>query len=115
MTALQALTIEPEIDSRTGAFGVDYSDHSPWPASTTVVLGIASLMGVEPTSLCPLNAAVDPDALNQQVRDDWDRDAKLSFEFHGYRVTVGSHGHIEFAPLEDHDPPSREHVHTESR
>jgi hypothetical protein len=115
MTAIQAHTIEPALDSGTGTIGVHYSEHTPWPASTTVVLGIASLTGQEPTSLRPLHGAVDPDTLNQHVRDDWDRDATLSFEFHGYRVTVGGGGHIEFAPLADHVPTSGDDVHPESR
>lgn len=90
----------PEGDSRSGSGCVDHNPRDPWPVSTTVVLAISSLAGIDPTELRPLNDVVDPDALNQHVHEIRERDAELSFCYHGYRVTVRGDGHIELAVIE---------------
>lgn len=111
MTATRSTSIRPASDPRTEAYHVEHSPHSPWPVSTTVVLGIASLTDLEPTSMLPLHSAVDPDALNRHVSDIRDRHAELSFEFQGYRVTVRGDGHIRFVPHEDTSPDSSDDGH----
>lgn len=52
--------------------------------------------------MLPLNRAVDPEALECHVRER-NRGSQLSFEFHGYRVTVRDDGQVCFSPLGDQE------------
>lgn len=76
------------------------------PLSLAVVDAVAKAEGVEPTDLpTPLATAIDPDALNAVFRDGTGR---LSFDYHGYRVTVDQEGAVEVAPHpETADSPER--------
>lgn len=96
MFATYEKCVEPEFDSRTGNYHIDYDADSAWPVSTAIVLALSSLTDLESTSMCPLNDVVDADALNEHVRGR-ERDAEMSFESHGYRVSVRSDGRIRFA------------------
>lgn len=70
--------------------------------STTLVLAISSLTGNEPMQMLPLNRTVDPDVLESHV-DGWERGSHVSFDFHGYHVTVRDDGLIEFIPLDEQE------------
>lgn len=65
-------------------------DRSP---TTAVVEAVAAREGVAETELPPLADAVDPDALDAVVHEDDDR-GRLSFEYHGYAVTVHADGSV---------------------
>jgi hypothetical protein len=88
-------TVRPEYDPHSEAYRVYYDTDSTWNVSTTLVLSLRSLTGDEHGQTVPLNRAVDPDVLECHVRGR-DRGARLSFEFHGYHVTVRDDGRIEF-------------------
>jgi len=103
MSAIYDNTVRPEFDPSSGTYRVDYDSDSSCTASMTVVLALASVTEADPLDMLPLHRAVDPDALEQHVGG-WDRDARLSFEFHGHSVTVHGDGRIEFAPT---DGPAR--------
>lgn len=113
MTPSKATPVQPELDIRTGAFHADHPRRGPWPVSTTVVLGVASLTGTRPTSMPPLNDTIDPDVLNRHVRQRRNRDVAVSFEFQGYRVAVWDDGHVMFTPL-NHEPVGGEDARVRS-
>lgn len=92
-------TVRPEFDPGSGVYQVHYDADSTWKVSTTLVLAISSLTGDDPVQMLPLNRAVDPDALDHHVHDRT-RNANLSFDFHGYHVTVHDDGLIEISPLD---------------
>lgn len=94
LLATSETTMHPEFDPRADVHRIEHESESPWPVSTTIVLALSSLTGIEPTAMLPLYRAVDPDALSHHVQGR-DRDAELSFEHHGYQVTVRGDGHIE--------------------
>lgn len=63
-----------------------------------VVAAVADRKGVDETDLDPrLNSVVDPDALNAVFKDGTGR---LSFEYHGFRVTVDSGSGVDLEPLD---------------
>lgn len=108
MFATYNSSVQPEFDSRSGVFRTTHDTDCPWPASTTTVLALGSLTGVEPTDMLPLAGAVNPDTLNHHVQREAS-EAEISFEFHGYDVTVRGDGHIEFESIDGresgpHDP-----------
>ena len=107
MLANDKYSIDPTFDPRSGSYRLDYRAESPWPLSTAVVLAIASVGDVAPTRLRPLNDVVDADTLNSHIRGR-DRGSELSFEFHGYHVTVRDDGRIAFVPTErtERDDPT---------
>lgn len=115
MIATQTTTVQPEYNSRAGAYHIYHRPRNPWPVSTTIVLGISSLTDTDPTSMLPLYGAADPDVLERHVTDVRDRDVELTFKFHGYGVTVHSDGHIEFAPLDDREAVLGEDTDRERR
>lgn len=99
MSAINDHSIRPEFDPSSGDYRVDYDPQSACSVSTTIVLAVSSMSEVDPLDMLPLYSAVDPDALEHHVRGR-DRDARLSFEFHGHHVTVHGDGRIEFAPVD---------------
>ena len=108
--------VQPAFDARTGVYRTTHDDDRPWSASTTVVLALAEVTGIEPTDMLPLAGTVDPDALDSHVRYN-DNDIAVSFEFHGYDVTVRGDGLIELEPadgqeVESHDRPQSDHQRT---
>lgn len=94
--------VDSEFDPDSGAYTVYHAPDSSWKVTTTVVHSISELTGYEPTQMLPLNRAVDPDVLESHVRGR-DRGAQLSFEFHGYHVTVRDDGEIRLSPLEERE------------
>lgn len=76
-------------------YRVSHDKDTPWPASTTTVLALAELTGVEPTEMLPLAGAVNPDMLNHHVQRKAN-ESELSFEAYGYDITVHGDGHMEF-------------------
>jgi hypothetical protein len=62
--------------------------------SSVVAAAVAEAAGVQTTELDPLyNSGVDPDALNSMFTDASD-DARLSFDYAGYRVRVTGDGTV---------------------
>lgn len=100
--------VQPEFDSQMDVYRTTHDDGRPWPASTTTVLALADLTGVNPTDMLPLAGAVDPDTLNAHVQRNAS-DAELSFEYHGYGVTVRGNGCIEFEPVDGQGNGVSEH------
>ena len=105
-------TVRPEFDSRKGVYRITHESDRPWPVSTTAVLAISSVTGDEPTDMIPLATVVDPDVLNSHVQHNTG-DAKLSFEYHGYDVTVRSDGLIEFDSPYGREMGSQEATHVD--
>ena len=68
-------------------------------ASAAVVSAVARTEAVEPVELeSALSEAVDDDALDRLFRD---TTGHVTFEYHGYEVTVTSEGDISLAPLSE--------------
>lgn len=82
----------PDGDRRTGTFRFQHDGEGS--ISTSVVLAIAELDGVDPTEMELLYAAVDPDLLDAVHRSDRPDAADVAFDYRGYRVTVDSDGGI---------------------
>lgn len=62
-----------------------------------VVEAVADAERVDPLDLTPpLADAVDPDALDAVLRSGTSR---VSFEYHGYEITVGGADAVELRPL----------------
>lgn len=61
-------------------------DREDGPPSQSVVWAVAEAEGVDPTDLPSLHDVVDPDALDALFRGQ--TRATVTFEYHGYTVTV---------------------------
>jgi len=99
MSTNKCSDVSPEFDPHTETYELRYDQERSTSVATALVFTLSHLTGDEPGRMLPLNRAVDPDVLEQHV-DGRDRGARLSFEFHGYDVTVRDSGHIALSPLE---------------
>ncbi|AFZ72015.1 HalOD1 output domain-containing protein [Natronobacterium gregoryi] len=103
------LTPVDDIAGRTIYYDSDSESYHTWcvddeyePATTALLLTVASVQGVEPDELEALSDRVDPDALNTLVTH-WQADTRhvdgsLSFPFADCTVTVYANGEIVIDP-----------------
>ena len=65
------------------------------PAAMAVIKAVADKVGIDPVDLTdPLSDAIDPDALDAVCRYS---SAHVTFEYHGYFVTVDSTNQVELS------------------
>lgn len=69
------------------------------PVAVTVALAVADLDGVDPATMEPLSAAVDPSVLDAVVGDERILDASITFRYRRYRVTVVADGDVHLDPV----------------
>lgn len=67
--------------------------------STNVVLSVAAIEDASPTSLPPLAATVDPDAIDDLFVGDVE--GRISFCYFGYDVTIHNDGRLSIVPHAD--------------
>lgn len=60
--------------------------------TTTIVIAIAEMEGVDPTEMEPLYGSVDPALLEAVCSDEGQVTGDVVFTYRGYRVTVDSDG-----------------------
>lgn len=83
--------------------------------SSAVVVAIAEVIAEEPTDLDPLYTIIDPDALNRLFGPARSPrlNGSVSFEYHGYQVTVKADGRGFISePDETRSPSSSLHSAT---
>lgn len=84
-------------------------DWSSTPPSTGVVEAIADAADRDATTLEPMYETIDPDALDQLVRSESEREldgnVAVSFEYAGYGVTVRGDGSV-VVRIDADDPAS---------
>ena len=102
MSSIYNTIVNPRFDPGSRTYRVHHNPDNPWALSTTLVLSLSSLTGDDPTEMCPLNRVVDPDVLESHVRGR-NRGAHVSFDFHGYDVTVRDDGRIELDSIVEHE------------
>lgn len=95
-------TVRPAFEPDSETYYVYDDPDSSWTVTTTLVLALGSLTGDEPSQMLPLNRTVDPDVLDSHVHGRT-RGSQVSFDFHGYHVTVRDDGRIEFTPLDEQE------------
>jgi hypothetical protein len=83
----------------TGACGTSRSRSSPTVAdpespASAVVDAVAGREGVDPTDLPPLYDSVAPGVLESVGRSDDERGQTVTFEYHGYTVTLDADGTV---------------------
>ena len=92
---------EVRYDDRRGTYHVTLDRSRNDTPSVSIVLAIATIEGVDPTDLTPLDHHVDTDALDALFGSGDDRptslEGTLSFEYEGYQVTMGE-GEIVIDP-----------------
>lgn len=104
MLATRDTTIRPEFEPDSGTYRVGHDVEDSWSIATTIVLSINLLTGDDPTLMLPLHRSVDPDALERHVSNRFrTRGSSITFDFHGYHVTVGDNGQIDLAPVAECD------------
>ena len=91
-------------DDRTGTYRLAFDRSADGSPSVSIVLAIATIEGVDPADLPPLDYTVDTDALDALFGSRDGRgarmDGSLTFEYEGYRVTTASE-EIVFDPSPD--------------
>ncbi|WP_410767665.1 HalOD1 output domain-containing protein [Haloferax sp. DFSO60] len=89
-----------EYDSDAGTYRTTPTGDEP--LGTSLVLCIASIKNTLPTQLPPLARTIDPDALDAIFADA--QNARLSFSYAGFDITIDSNDSIELRPLDGHGP-----------
>ena len=92
-------------DEDRGTYHAWCDDDAYEPASTAVVITVASVIETDPAALDPLSESVDPDALDALVErwrrtDADDVGGAITFPFAGQTVTVRSSGEVVIDPAE---------------
>lgn len=87
------------IDYDQGADSYHVASERSELASTNVVLSVAAIEETAPTSLPPLAATVDPEALDNLFVADVR--GHVSFTYAGYEVTIYGDGRLEIVPDAD--------------
>ena len=75
-------------------------DQEQTTASMAVIATLADAIGTDPVDLDPLNASVDPDALDALVcvRNGMTGDIHVSFTHEDHSITVSSYGVVTIGP-----------------
>lgn len=75
-------------------------DQEKTPASMAVIATLADVMDADPVELDPLQATVDPDALDAlvRVRHGTEGDIHVTFAHQGHAITVSSYGVVTLSP-----------------
>lgn len=102
--------IEVGYSEQTESYTVEYDRDVGQSIGTCVVLGVAEVSGIDPVELQQLNSVVDAEALDALF--DHSRQGSssdhVSFNYHGYRVTVYRDDEILLQPHQHTDPWSPE-------
>lgn len=94
-----------EVDQGSGIVR-DQFEQEQTPASMAVTATLADVMDADPV---PLDATVEPDALNSPVgvRHGTEGDIHATTTHEGHRITVSSHGVVENS--QGHGPPAEQY------
>lgn len=76
--------------------------HDVESPSCAVVSAVSAVSNTDPLDMDPLHATVDTDALESLIgpRRAAVGDVHITFEYHGYEVTVSSYGSIKIKPVQ---------------
>ncbi|MFD1646843.1 HalOD1 output domain-containing protein [Haloarchaeobius litoreus] len=84
---------------------MEYEIDRDEPVSRAVVRAVSAVEGRDPCSLRPLAEIVDPDALDRLFEPQHDgtprTGGRLSFVYHGQRITVDNGEYLTLRSLED--------------
>lgn len=101
-TAWSPESVSPvEFDTDSESFRATYDSSRDSP-SLAVVAVVAAALGREPNRLTPLQTVVETDALDTLATESASGPggcASISFEYHGFDVTVAGGGVIEATPI----------------
>lgn len=101
-------TADPSDVAERGTDGVSvfHADDPEAGLATDVVLAVAELSESDPTELPPLSDVIDADALDRLFGPGHSGDGsdRVSFNYHGYRVTVCRDGEIMLQRRDGTDP-----------
>jgi hypothetical protein len=101
-------TADPSDAVERGDDGVRmfHADDPETGLATDVVLAVAEISESDPTELPPLSDVIDADALDRLFGPDHSGDGsdRVSFNYHGYRVTVCRDGEIMLQRRDGTDP-----------
>lgn len=69
---------------------------------TDFVMAVASIADEDPGEMPQLQRTIDTGIIERLLEQDGsDANARLSFSYHGYRVTMWSDGDVSFQPVSD--------------
>jgi hypothetical protein len=94
------MTIDLRFDETTGTYRADVDWSGDLDPSVAVVHAVLAATGREEAELDPLNGAVDAEALDRFLRHTGrvDSNARVSFTYEGYEVTLDADGRVELRP-----------------
>lgn len=96
--AHQAAESSPEFDEENGCY--ERSFDSPEQIVTDLVMTLATITDEEPESMPPLQESIDTTILQRLLaHDNADSDARISFTYYDFRVTVWNDGDTSIHPL----------------
>jgi hypothetical protein len=83
-----------EFDEQEGLYRVKYDSDRATP-SFAVITVVSNIVGRDPLELDPLYESVDGDALDALCTADLSSVSRLTFQYSGYEITVGTDDVIE--------------------
>ena len=96
--AHQAADPVPEFDEENGCYERTFDTDEQ--IVTDLVMTLASISDEEPESMPPLQESIDTTILERLLsHDNADSDARLSFTYYDFRVTVWNDGDTSIHPL----------------
>lgn len=85
-----------EFEDQEGRYRVTYDSDRATP-SFAVVAVVSNITDTDPLALDPLYESIDPDALDALVAADNRLLSRLTFQYSGYGITVGTDDVVEVA------------------
>lgn len=96
--AQQAAELNPEFDEENGCY--ERSFDSPEQIVTDLVMTLAAISNEDPETMPPLQDSIDTTILQRLLaHDNDDSDARISFTYYDFRVTVWNDGDTSIHPL----------------
>ena len=96
--ASQAADLTPEFDEENGCYERSFSTDDQ--IVTDLVMTLASITDEAPEAMPPLQESIDTTILQRLLEhDNPDSDARLSFTYYDFRVTVWNDGDTSIYPL----------------
>lgn len=83
-----------EFDAQEGRYRVAYDSVDATP-SLAIITVVSTITGKDPVDLDPIHESIDPDALDALFTAEFSSVNRLTFQYCGYEITVGTDDVVE--------------------
>lgn len=83
-----------EFEEQEGYYRVKYDSDQATPSFAIITI-VSKVAGIDPLELHPLYDSIDGDALDELCTVDFSSVSRLTFQYNGYEITVGTDDVVE--------------------